>query len=89
MYELPAESSLDAEIAAGHVVIERRSYANDLVVLFMHGQGTADAAIRADGVGTGLPGFIPGAGLAHIVFSLEHQRTRRADADAVAAIDAG
>ena len=32
--------------------------------------------------------LVPGAGLAHVVLGLEHQRAGRADADAVAAVDA-
>ena len=48
----------------------------------------ADAAVRADRLGHGLGGLVPGARLAHVVLGLEHQRAGRADADAVAAVDA-
>src|SRR5260370_10628948 len=89
VHELPAEAALDAEVAAGHVVIGGRGDLDDALVLHVHGQGAADAAVRADGVGRGLARFVPGAGLAQVVLALEHQRACRADADAVAAVDAG
>src|SRR6202043_1972247 len=55
VHELPPEAALDAEVAAGHVVIDRRADLDDPFVLHVHGQGAADAAIGADGVGGGLP----------------------------------
>ena len=39
-------------------------------------------------VGHGLGRLVPGAGRPHVVLGLEHQRAGRADADAVAAVDA-
>ena len=62
---------------------------DDLVVLHVQLERAADAAVRADRVGDGLVRLVPGAGLAHVVLALEHQRAGRADADAVAAVDAG
>ena len=41
--------------------------------------------VSVDGLGR----LVPGPGLAHVVLGLEHQRAGRADADAVAAVDAG
>ena len=62
---------------------------DDFAVLRVNGQVAAHAAVRADGIGLSLAGLVPFAGLAHVVFALEHQRARGADADAVSAIDAG
>src|ERR1700691_1486854 len=53
VHELPPEAPLDAEVAAGHVVIDRRADLDDAFVLHVHGQGAADAAIGTDGVGGG------------------------------------
>src|SRR4051812_49653657 len=55
----------------------------------MHLELAPDAAVRTDRVRHALGRLVPGAGLAHVVFALEHQRTRRAYADAVAAVHAG
>src|SRR5579864_519808 len=88
LHELPAETPFDAKIAVSHVVVSRRGHANDLAVLLVHSEGAAHAAIRTDGVSLGLTVFVPCAGLAHVIFTLEHQRAGRADTDAVAAIDA-
>src|SRR4051794_40294674 len=55
----------------------------------MEVQGATDAAVRADRLGRRLGGLIPGPGLAHLELRAEHQRTRRTDPDAVAAVDAG
>ncbi len=88
LHKLPAESAFDAEVAASDVVVERRRHADDFAVLFVHGEITAHAAVGTNSVSLLLPRFVPGAGLAHLVFALEHQRAGRADADAVAAIDA-
>src|SRR5579863_4424871 len=89
LYKLPAEPSFDAKVAVGHAVVNRRADTHDLAVLLVHGEVAAYAAIRADGVGLGLAAFIPDAGLAHVIFALEHQCACGADTDAVAAIDAG
>src|SRR5262245_29904078 len=89
LHELPPEPPLDAQVAARHVVIERRSDLHDRVVLDAKLQRAADAAVGADGVGLGLLRLVPGAGTAHVVLGLEHQRAGGADADAVAAVDAG
>src|SRR5512146_1738459 len=48
----------------------------------------ADAAVGADGGGDRLRGLVPGARLAHVVLARGHERAGRADADAVAAVDA-
>src|SRR5262245_5992549 len=74
---------------AGHAVVDRRSDLDDLFFLDVNRQRAADAAVRADGVGGGLLGFVPGVGLAHVVLALEHQSAGGTDADAVAAVDAG
>src|SRR5262250_814914 len=55
----------------------------------MESQSTADTAVRANRVGLLLTGFIPGSGLAHIVFGFEHERAGRADTDAVSTVHAG
>ena len=88
LHKLPAETPFDAQIAVSHAVVQRRGHANDLAVLLVHGQVATHAAIRTDGVSLGLAAFVPGAGLAHVIFALEHQRAGGANADAVAAIDA-
>jgi hypothetical protein len=88
LHELPAEPTFDAKIAMGHAIVERRGHANDLAFLLVDGEIATYAAIRTDGVSLGLAAFVPSAGLAHVIFALEHQRARGADADAVAAIDA-
>src|SRR5262245_54432739 len=54
----------------------------------MQSERAAYTAIRTDRVGLLLSGFIPGAGLAHFVFTLEHQSAGGTDTDAVAAINA-
>jgi hypothetical protein len=89
LHELPAKPPFDAKIAMSHAVIERRGHPNDVAILLVHGEVAAYAAIRTDSVSPCLAAFVPSAGLAHIVFTFEHQRARGADADAVAAIDAG
>src|SRR5688572_3656527 len=76
-------------MATGHIVIDRRGDLDDLLVLHVDGELAAHSAIGADGVRGGLAGLVPGAGLAHVVLALEHQRARGADAYAVAAVDAG
>src|SRR3954453_11693745 len=55
----------------------------------MHLELAPDAAVRTDRVRHALGRLVPRAYLAHVVFALEHQRTRRAYADAVAAVHAG
>ena len=49
--ELEAEAALDAEVAVGDDVVERRGDLDDLVVLDVERQRAADAAVRADRVG--------------------------------------
>src|SRR5204862_6988293 len=46
------------------------------------------AAVRTDGIGAGLAGLVPRTRLTHVIFALEHERSRGADADAVSAINA-
>ena len=87
--ELEAEAALDAEVAVGHRRVERRADLHDRVVLDVELERAADAAVRADRLGHGLGALVPRAGRAHVVLGLEHQRAGRADADAVAAVDAG
>jgi FdhD protein len=86
--ELEAEAALDAEVAVGHRRVRSASDLHDLVVLDVQRQRAADAAVRADRVGhrSGLPR--PTSRRPHVVLRLEHQRAGRADADAVAAVDA-
>ena len=86
--ELEAEAALDAEVAVGHRRVERRIDLHDRVVLDVEIERAADAAIRADRLGHRLGALVPGPGGAHVELGLEHQRARRADADAVAAVDA-
>src|SRR5581483_1782749 len=87
--ELVAEPPLDAQVSVRDVVVERRGDLHDLVVLDMELHVTADAAVRADRLHDALPRLVPGSLRAHVVLALEHQRARRAHADAVAAVDAG
>ena len=87
--ELEAEPTLDAQMAVGHRRVHRRGHLDDLVVLDVERERAADAAVRADRVGHGLGRLVPRAGLAHLVLGPEHQGAGRADADAVAAVDAG
>ena len=54
----------------------------------MNSQVAAHTAIWTYSVGRGLARFVPGTGLAHVVFHLEHQGPGWAHANAVAAIDA-
>ena len=61
---------------------------DDRVVLDVERQRAADAAVRADRVGHRLGALVPRPGGPHVVLGLEHQRAGRADADAVAAVDA-
>src|SRR4051794_27711180 len=84
----PSEATLDAEVAARHRMIERRGHLDDLVVLHVQAQGAPDAAIPADGIDLRLPRLVPGARLPMVVLPLEHEGARRADGDAVAAVDA-
>ena len=49
-----AEAALDAQVAARHVVVDRRHDLEDLLILDVHRQRAADAAVRADRVGDGL-----------------------------------
>src|SRR5690349_9681129 len=86
--ELEAEPALDAEVAAGHGVVERGGDLDDLVVLLVQHEVAADAAVGADRAGLGLALLVPGAGLAAVELALEDQRAGRADRDAVAAVHA-
>src|SRR5216683_3160192 len=62
--ELVAEASLDAEIAAGDVVVVRRADLDDVAVLDVQGEVAADAAVRADRVDLLLGFLLPRSGLA-------------------------
>src|SRR5947209_5755908 len=88
LHELVAEAALDAEVALGDVVVVRRGDVDDLVVLHVQLEVAADAAVRADRRDDVLVLGIPGAGDALVVLRLRHQRTGRADGDAVAAVHA-
>src|SRR5690242_16501719 len=57
----PPEATLDAQVAAGDGVIERRRHPHDFVVLDVELEGASDAAIRADGLGHVLATLVPGA----------------------------
>lgn len=50
IHELPAETALDAEMAASDGVVERRSNADDFSFLSVNRESAADAAVGADGV---------------------------------------
>src|SRR5690348_4225505 len=85
---LEAEAALDAEVPARDVVVAGRGDLDDLVVLDVQGEGAAHAAVRADRVGGRLARLVPVPGFAQRVLGGEHQRARRADRDAVAAVHA-
>ena len=87
--KLPTEASFDAEMAVSHVLVERRSDPDNVVLLHMQSQGAADTTVGTDGVRLFLLLFVPRSCQAHFVFAAEHQRTRGANADAVAAINTG
>src|SRR5690606_25199367 len=87
--EAPAESSLDAEVAARDGMVERRGDAYDLAVLDVQVERTADAAVGADGAGDLLARFVPRARRAELVLRAEHEGAGGADGDAVAAVDTG
>src|SRR5690606_20080923 len=86
--EAPAEPALDAEVAAGDGVVERRGDAHDPAVLHVQVQGAPDAAVRADGAGDLLARLVPLARDAQLVLGPEHERAGGAHRDAVAAVDA-
>src|SRR5437016_200546 len=72
----------------GDAGVQWRRDLHDPIVLSVERQRAAHTAIRTDRIRLLLPGFIPRAGLAHIVFTLEHQSAGGTDTDAVAAINA-
>ena len=72
-----------------HAVFDRRRDFDDRVLLHVQRQRAADAAVGADGIRLRLLRFVPLASRAQLVLGGEHQRAGRADADAVAAVDAG
>src|SRR5689334_2076481 len=51
LHESPAEAALDAEVALGDRILERRCGLHDLTVRDMEPQGATDAAIWTDRVG--------------------------------------
>src|SRR5690349_357531 len=75
--ETPAEAALDTEISRGDRVVERRRGLHDLAVLDVQRERAADAAIRADRVGPGLPRFVPRSCRTQIELAARHQRARR------------
>src|SRR5688572_29619575 len=89
LHELPPKPSLDAEVPARDVVVQRRGDLDDLILLDAQLKRAPDPAVRADGVRLGLHRLVPGTSFPHVVLALEHERAGGADADAVAAVDAG
>src|ERR1051326_2109191 len=89
LHKLPAKAALDAEIAVGHIVIQRRCHLHDLAVLLMNSKVAAHAAVRTNRSRLLLALLVPCPGLPHLVFALEHQRARGTDANAIATIHAG
>ena len=87
--KLPAEASFDTKMAVGYIFVERRGDFHNLLILDVERDRAAHTAIGADGVGAGLLRLIPGSRLPHFIFAYEHQRAGRADANTVAAVDAG
>src|SRR6187401_1353133 len=85
--EAPAKPALDAQIALGDGVVERRGRLHDLAVLDVQRQRAADTAIRTDRVGRRLARFVPRALAPQVELPARHERARRADGDAVAAVD--
>src|SRR3990172_8376836 len=69
-------------------LIERGSHLHDLVVLHVELEVAADSAVGTDGAGHALTRLVPGAVLPSVMLALEHERARRADPDAVPAVDA-
>ena len=86
--ELATETAFDAQVAVGNGDIKWRRDLHNAIVLRVKSQRAADAAIRTDRVRLLLLGFIPRAGLPHVVFRLEHQRTRGTHTDAVSTVNA-
>src|SRR4029077_16196010 len=84
-----AVAAFDAEVAAREVVVVGGVDAHDRIVLDVKREVAADPAVRTHGVDLGLLLFAPVTRLAQVELALRHQRTRRADRDAVAAVDAG
>src|SRR5205814_7077904 len=88
LHELKTETPLDAQVARGDAVVEGRRHLHDPVVLHVQLQHAADPAVRTHRLGDRLLRLVPRPRGTHVVLALEHQRPRRADADAVAAVDA-
>src|SRR5262249_23143794 len=88
LHVLEAEAALDAEVAAGHTVVHGARDLHDRVVLDVDLPVAPHAAAGGDRGGHRLVVLVPRAGRAHVVLGLEHQRSGRAHADAVAAVDA-
>ena len=62
---------------------------DDSVVLNMEFEVATHPAVGANGLRDRLFALVPGVRLSHIEFGFRHQRTCRADRDAVPAVDAG
>src|SRR5687768_14307339 len=88
LHEAPPEPALDAQVAQSDAIVERRRGVDDLAVPYVKGKGAADAAIRTNRIGRRLARLVPVPALAQLVLAHRHQRARRADGDAVAAVDA-
>ena len=89
VYILPAEASFDTEVSSRDVVVQWRGGFDDPVILNVKSNGAPHPAVRADGIGAGLPRFIPCSGLPHFIFTRKHERPRGAHSDAVAAVYTG
>src|SRR6185437_11755882 len=89
LHEPPAEPPLDAEVALGDRILERRRRLHDLVAVDVQRQRAAHAAVWTDRVGRRHSRLVPGPNDSAIEFRLCHQRAGGTDGDAVAAVDAG
>src|SRR3972149_5364142 len=70
-------------------MVHRRRDLDDPAVLGVEVEVAPDAAIGADRRCPSLTALVPRPVGAHLVLAAEHERSGRADADAVAAVDAG
>src|SRR5579872_3580388 len=89
LHELEAEPTLDAQVPLSDIVILGRRDVHDLALLHVELEVAADAAVRAHRAHDLLVVPVPRTGLAPVVLGLRHQRSGRADGDAVAAVHAG
>src|SRR3954467_566264 len=85
---LEAETALDAEVAAGDVMILGRCDLDDRIILDVKGEVAAHPAVRAYGVDLRLLLRLPLARLSQPVLVHGHQGAGRTDRDAVPAVHA-